>query len=58
MNEIIQRVTWSEEKASAAMDTVVGYLKEKLPAAMAAQIDSAGGMAGSVGGRFGGDNEQ
>jgi hypothetical protein len=68
MNEIIQRLTektgLSEEKASAAVDAVVGFLKEKLPSPMASQIDSllaggaglgdrVGGMAEGIGGMFG-----
>lgn len=69
MNEIIQRLMdktgLPEDKASAAVDTVVSFLKEKLPSPIAAQLDSlmAGGASGiadklggitqSVGGMFG-----
>ena len=68
MNEIIQRLTektgLSEENANAAVDAVVGFLKEKLPSPMASQIDNllaggaglgnrVGGMAKSIGGMFG-----
>jgi hypothetical protein len=68
MNEIIQRLTektgLSEENANAAVNTVVGFLKEKLPSSMASQIDSllaggagmgerVGGIAKGIGGMFG-----
>lgn len=68
MNEIIQRLTektgLSEENANAAVNTVVGFLKEKLPSPMASQIDNllaggagvgdrAGGMAKGIGEMFG-----
>jgi hypothetical protein len=69
MNEIIQKLMdktgLPEDKATAAVDTVVGFLKEKLPSPISAQIDSlmAGGASGvteklggimqSVGGMFG-----
>jgi hypothetical protein len=50
-----------EDKASAAVDTVVGFLKEKLPAPMASQIDNllagnagaGASAAGMLGGLFG-----
>jgi hypothetical protein len=68
MNEIIQRLIertgLPEDKAIAAVETVIGFLKEKLPDPMAAQLDSLmsgesgmasqlGGMASSLGGMFG-----
>jgi hypothetical protein len=68
MNEIIQRLMAKtglpEDKATAAVDAVVGFLKEKLPAPIAAQIDGLigggagmkeklGGMAAGLGGMFG-----
>ncbi|MBV9957766.1 MAG: hypothetical protein JO360_05060 [Acidobacteria bacterium] len=69
MDELIQRVTertgLPEDKARAAVDTVVGFLKEKLPAPIAGHVDSAlnsaGGavadkaddIIGSIGGMFG-----
>jgi hypothetical protein len=68
MNEIIQRLTertgLPEDKAAAAVDTVVGFLKEKLPAPVASQIDGLmsgesgaadqlGGMGAKLGGMFG-----
>lgn len=68
MNEMIQRLIektgLSEEQASAAATTVLGFLKEKLPGPVASQIDSLmaggggigeklGGLGGSIGGMFG-----
>ena len=68
MNEIIQRLIertgLPEDKAAAAVETVIGFLKEKLPGPVAAQLDSLmsgesgmgsqlGGMASSLGGMFG-----
>lgn len=68
MNEIIQRLIertgLPEDKAATAVETVVGFLKEKLPAPVASQIDSLlssdsgmadklGGMGASLGGLFG-----
>ena len=58
MNEIIQRLTektgLSEENANAAVDAVVGFLKEKLPSPMASQIDSLLAGGAGMGERFGG----
>ena len=68
MNEIIQRLIEKtglpEDKARMAVDTVLNFLKEKLPAPVAGQIDSlmaggagmsgkAGELASSIGGMFG-----
>lgn len=66
IEQITQRVGIPPDKAQAAVDTVVGYLKEHLPGPMASQLDNAmsgeqsgdaGGMAGaakSLGSAFGG----
>jgi hypothetical protein len=69
MNEIIQRLIertgLPEDKAAAAVDTVIGFLKEKLPAPVASQIDGLmsgesgmadklGGMGTNLGGMLGG----
>jgi len=55
MNEIIQRLTQRtglpEDKANAAVETITGYLKEKLPAPVASQIDSL------IGGESGGEEQ-
>jgi hypothetical protein len=52
--ELIRMVTektgLSEDKARMAAETVIGYLKGKLPAAVASQLDSvASGGAGNLG---------
>jgi hypothetical protein len=69
MDELIKRITEktgiSEDQAPSAVNTVSGFLKEKLPAPIAGQVDNvlsgAGGMtdklgdaAAKVGGIFGG----
>ncbi|HEX5833536.1 MAG TPA: hypothetical protein VFY34_06775 [Pyrinomonadaceae bacterium] len=69
MDELIrlvsQRAGIAEESARTAVETVVGFIKEKLPAPIAGQVDNvlsgAGGMtdklgdaAKKVGGIFGG----
>jgi hypothetical protein len=69
MDELIKRITEktgiSEDQARSAVNTVSGFLKEKLPAPLAGQVDNvlsgAGGMtdklgdaASKVGGIFGG----
>ena len=69
MDELIKRITEktgiSEEQARSAVNTVSGFLKEKLPSPIAGQVDNvlsgAGGMsdkfgdaASKLGGMFGG----
>ena len=56
MDELIklvsQKAGLSEEMAKTAVETVIGYLKDKLPAPIAGQIDGVlggGGMAGKAG---------
>lgn len=61
MDELIKLVSQktgiSNEQAKQAIDTVVGFLKQKLPAPIGAQIDTVlkGGMPdlGALGGLFG-----
>ena len=70
MDELIKKVAErtgiGEDKARTAVDTVVGFLKERLPAPLAGQVDNvlgssavggvadrAGDMLGSLGGMFG-----
>ena len=52
MDELVKLVSkktgLSEEMAKTAVDTVVGFLKEKLPAPVAGQIDSLLGGAGGM----------
>ena len=57
MNELIKQVSErtgiSEDKARTAVETVVGFLKERLPAPIAGQVDnvlnSGAGAIGSAG---------
>lgn len=65
---IVEKTGISEEKATMAAETVLGYVKEKLPAGLGSQIDSfiggedsaeeggepGGGIADKLGGMFGG----
>jgi hypothetical protein len=64
MDELVKLVSektgLSEDMAQKAVEVVVGYIKDKLPAPIAGQIDGllagggdAGGIAGAVGGLFG-----
>lgn len=56
MNELIQKVAEragiGEDKARTAVETVAGFLKERLPAPIAGQIDNVlkGGEGGGEGG--------
>lgn len=69
MNEVIQRLIdrtgLPEDKAAAAVETVIGFLKEKLPPSIGSHIDGLmsgeagatdklGGIGASLGGMFGG----
>ena len=62
INLVAQKTGISNEQARMAVDTVVGFLKNKLPAPMAGQLDSVldgdvvqnlGGLVGGLGGLFG-----
>ncbi len=54
MNElvklVVQKTGLPEAQAKAAVDTVIGFLKQKLPAPIAAQVDAvlAGGQVDSL----------
>lgn len=52
MDELIQQITSktgiSEANARSAIETVVNFLKTKLPAPLAGQLDGALGSAGSA----------
>lgn len=52
MEELVQRVSertgLSPDKAKTAIDTVVGFLKERLPAPIAGQVDNALAKAGGT----------
>ncbi len=69
MDELIKKVSertgLGEDKARTAVDTVVGFLKDKLPGPIGGQIDNvlnssggmiadkAGDLIGGIGGMFG-----
>lgn len=52
MDELIklvsQKTGLSEDMAKTAVDTVIGFLKQRLPAPIAGQIDSVLGGAGDA----------
>ena len=49
IKQVSQRTGLSEEKAKTAVDTVVNFLKDKLPSPIAGQIDNAlSGAGGAV----------
>lgn len=54
IKQVSQRTGLSEEKAKTAVDTVVNFLKDKLPGPIGGQIDNvlsgAGGTIASAGG--------
>ena len=63
INMVAQRTGISEDKARTAVDTVVGFLKERAPAGLSGQIDSLigggegtgqGGMASGIASKVGG----
>ena len=54
MDELIKKVSErtgiSEDKARTAVETVVGFLKDRLPAPIAGQVDNAlNSSAGAIG---------
>jgi hypothetical protein len=59
INLVTQKAGISKEQAQAAVQTVIKFLKDKLPAPIAGQIDGVLGggsikdVAGKVGGLFG-----
>jgi len=61
INMVAQRTGISEDKARTAVDTVVGFLKERAPAALSGQIDSlvsggqgqGGGMGSGIAAKLG-----
>jgi hypothetical protein len=48
INQVAQRTGIPAEKAQTAVDTIVGYLKERLPDQMSSQLDNI--VAGKEGG--------
>ena len=60
---VVEKTGVSEELAKKAVDVVLDYVKKKLPAPIAGQLDSlldgsggGGDIAGALGGLFGNDN--
>lgn len=57
VKQVQQRTGLSQEQARQAVETVIGYLKQQLPAPIAGQIDAvlAGGQnpLGGLGGMLG-----
>ena len=70
IQQVVQRTGISEEQARTAVQTVLGFVKERLPGPVAAQLDgvvsgAAGGVAdkagevlGGLGGMFGGGGKE
>ena len=67
VNQVCQQTGISQDQAQQAVQTVMGFLKDRLPAPIASQLDNvlggqggAGGIAGqagqALGGMFGGGN--
>ena len=61
IKQITQKTNISEEQARGAAETAISFIKGKLPAPMAAQLDgllagqaAGGGMGGMLGGLMGG----
>ncbi|HEX9056983.1 MAG TPA: hypothetical protein VF818_05570 [Ktedonobacterales bacterium] len=51
VNLVVQRTGISPDQAQQAVQTVVGFLKERLPGPIASQVDSVlGGQATGMGG--------
>lgn len=51
IRQVAERTGMDESNARTAVDTVVGFLKDRLPAPIAGQIDGVlGGAAGALGG--------
>ena len=50
IRQVSQRAGIDEGKARAAVETVVGFLKDKLPAPVAGQLDGVLGGGGAGGG--------
>ena len=61
VNQVCQKTGISQDQAQQAVQTVMGFLKDKLPAPIASQLDNvlsgqggAGGIAGQAGQALGG----
>jgi hypothetical protein len=50
ISKVVERTGIPEDKARAAVDTVIGFIKERAPSGLSGQIDSlVGGGGGSTG---------
>jgi hypothetical protein len=55
IKQVVERTGISEQQARGAVETVLGFLKNRLPAPLAGQLDGVlGGAAGAAGGLAGG----
>ena len=62
VNQVVQKTGISQDQANQAVQTVIGYLKDKLPGPIGSQLDNvlggasggAGGIAGQAGQAMGG----
>ena len=65
IKQVAERTGIGEDKARQAVETVVGFLKERLPEPIAGHVDSVlnsqqagdvlGNIGGTIGGLFGGE---
>ncbi len=50
INQVVQKTGISRDQANQAVQTVIGYLKDRLPGPVASQIDNVlGGQSGAGG---------
>ncbi len=61
VNQVVQKTGTSQDQANQAVQTVIGFLKDKLPGPIASQLDgimsgqaNPGGIAGQAGQALGG----
>lgn len=50
--QIVEKTGISEDQARSAVETVAGFLKEKLPESISPYVDQALGLAGSAAGNI------
>lgn len=48
IKQVVEKTGISESQARSAVETVVGFLKDRLPAPLAGQVDNALGAAGGA----------
>ncbi|HYH85339.1 MAG TPA: hypothetical protein VEX60_07645 [Pyrinomonadaceae bacterium] len=48
VKQVVEKTGISESQARTAVETVVGFLKDRLPAPIAGQVDNALGAAGGA----------